>query len=141
MISSCLPFGELACFARFGLRICRVSSSTCSGNGRSSCAAISIRIIALGCSPPNSSWRRSNLSANSPGNLTTTGLLGNVIWLVCFGWWIALGHLVTAVPLGISIIGLPFAWAHLKLAGLALWPVGRIVVSNEEARGLRARAF
>lgn len=56
------------------------------------------------------------------------GTLGNIIWLVLAGWWLALGHLGAALLLGVTIIGLPFAWAHLKLAGLALWPVGRMVV-------------
>jgi uncharacterized membrane protein YccF (DUF307 family) len=57
------------------------------------------------------------------------GLLGNIIWLVLAGWWLALGHLLTAILLAITIVGLPFAWAHLKLAGLALWPIGKDVVS------------
>jgi len=61
------------------------------------------------------------------------GLIGNIIWLVLAGWWLALGHLITAVFLAITIIGLPFAWAHLKLAGISLWPVGKQVVSTEEA--------
>ena len=56
------------------------------------------------------------------------GFLGNVIWLVLAGWWLALGHLLTAVLLAVTIIGIPFAWAHLKLAGIALWPIGRIIV-------------
>jgi len=56
------------------------------------------------------------------------GLLGNIIWLVFAGWWLALGHLVAALLLAITIIGIPFAWAHLKLAGLALWPIGRMIV-------------
>jgi uncharacterized membrane protein YccF (DUF307 family) len=56
------------------------------------------------------------------------GFVGNVIWLVLAGWWLALGHLITALLLAVTIIGIPFAWAHLKLAGLALWPVGRDVV-------------
>jgi uncharacterized membrane protein YccF (DUF307 family) len=56
------------------------------------------------------------------------GCLGNVVWLVLAGWWLALGHLVEAVLLGITIIGLPFAWAHLKLAGIALWPIGKAIV-------------
>ncbi|HXQ50393.1 MAG TPA: YccF domain-containing protein [Stellaceae bacterium] len=56
------------------------------------------------------------------------GTLGNLIWLVVAGWWLALGHLVAAAVLAVTIIGVPFAWAHLKLAGLALWPVGRIIV-------------
>ena len=56
------------------------------------------------------------------------GLIGNLIWLVLAGWWLALGHLVTAVVLAMTIIGIPFAWAHLKLAGLALWPIGKEIV-------------
>ncbi len=56
------------------------------------------------------------------------GFLGNLMWLVLAGWWLALGHLLTAILLAITIIGLPFAWAHLKLAGLALWPIGKDVV-------------
>jgi len=56
------------------------------------------------------------------------GILGNLVWLVLAGWWLALGHLVTAVVLALTIVGIPFAWAHLKLAGLALWPIGRIIV-------------
>ena len=56
------------------------------------------------------------------------GVLGNLIWLVLAGWWLALGHLIAAVILAITIIGLPFAWAHLKLAGIALWPIGKMIV-------------
>ena len=56
------------------------------------------------------------------------GMLGNIIWLVLAGWWLALGHLVTALLLALTIIGIPFAWAHLKLAGIALWPIGKMIV-------------
>ena len=56
------------------------------------------------------------------------GFIGNLIWLVLAGWWLALGHLIVAILLAVTIIGLPFAWAHLKLAALALWPVGKDVV-------------
>ncbi len=56
------------------------------------------------------------------------GMVGNIIWLVLAGWWLALGHLVIAVLLFITIIGIPFGWAHLKLAGLALWPIGKMIV-------------
>jgi len=59
------------------------------------------------------------------------GTIGNLIWLILAGWWLALGHLITAVLLAITIIGLPFAWAHLKLAGLALWPIGKIIVPSD----------
>ena len=56
------------------------------------------------------------------------GLIGNLLWLVLAGWWLALGHLIIAIGLAITIIGIPFAWAHLKLAGLALWPIGKMIV-------------
>ena len=56
------------------------------------------------------------------------GFLGNVIWLLLAGWWLALGHLFFAALLAITIIGMPFAWQHLKLAGMALAPIGKMVV-------------
>src|SRR3569833_3657538 len=52
------------------------------------------------------------------------GVIGNIIWFILAGWWLALGHLGTAVLMAITIVGLTFAWAHLKLAGIALWPIG-----------------
>ena len=61
------------------------------------------------------------------------GVIGNLIWFVLAGWWLALAHLITALGLAITIIGLPFAWAHLKLAGLSLWPIGKEIVSSDEA--------
>ncbi len=61
------------------------------------------------------------------------GALGNVVWLVLAGWWLALGHIVIAVALAVTIIGIPFAWAHLKLAGLALWPIGKMIVPTDAA--------
>jgi len=57
------------------------------------------------------------------------GLFGNIIWFVLAGWWLALGHLITAILLAVTIIGIPFAWAHLKLAGIALWPIGKEIVA------------
>ena len=63
------------------------------------------------------------------------GLLGNIIWLVLAGWWLALAHVITAVMLAITIIGIPFAWAHLKLAGLALWPIGKMIVAKDQWQG------
>jgi uncharacterized membrane protein YccF (DUF307 family) len=56
------------------------------------------------------------------------GVIGNIIWLVLAGWWLALGHVLAAILVAVTIIGLPFAWAHLKLAGIALWPIGKTIV-------------
>ena len=60
------------------------------------------------------------------------GVIGNIVWLLLAGWWLALGHLLTAIALAITIIGIPFAWAHLKLAGIALWPIGKMIVEADD---------
>jgi uncharacterized membrane protein YccF (DUF307 family) len=62
------------------------------------------------------------------------GVLGNLIWLVLAGWWLALGHVLFALGWAVTIIGIPFAWAHLKLAALALWPIGKMIVPIEDDR-------
>ncbi|MBK9259529.1 MAG: YccF domain-containing protein [Polyangiaceae bacterium] len=56
------------------------------------------------------------------------GFLFNVIWLVVFGWGFAIAHLGSALLCAITIIGIPFAVAHFKLAILALWPFGKEIV-------------
>ncbi len=61
----------------------------------------------------------------NPGPLS---FIGNILWFVLAGWWLALGHLFTAVGLALTIIGIPFAWAHLKLAGLTLAPLATAIV-------------
>ena len=59
--------------------------------------------------------------------------LGNILWLVLFGWWLAAIHIVTGVFLAITIIGIPLAVANWKMVPLALWPLGREVVPVEVA--------
>jgi len=49
------------------------------------------------------------------------GTLGNVIWFILFGWWLALGHVFSAIANFLTIIGIPFGIQHLKLAGIAHW--------------------
>jgi uncharacterized membrane protein YccF (DUF307 family) len=58
--------------------------------------------------------------------------LGNIVWFVVAGWWLALGHVLTAIPLAVSIIGIPFAWANLKLVPISLTPLGRRIVDSED---------
>jgi len=57
-----------------------------------------------------------------------TSLLLNIVWFVFAGWWLAIHHIVLAAGLAITIIGLPFALQHLKLAVISLTPVGKAVV-------------
>ena len=52
----------------------------------------------------------------------------NILWLLLAGWWLALHHIVLALALAVTIIGIPFAWQHVKLAGLSLMPVGKAVI-------------
>ena len=56
--------------------------------------------------------------------------IGNVIWLLLFGWWLALGHLITGVALCLTIIGIPLGLANFKLIPVSLTPLGREVVSD-----------
>lgn len=55
-------------------------------------------------------------------------LVLNILWFVLAGWWLALQHIVLAAALAVTIIGIPFAWQHVKLAMLSLTPVGKAVV-------------
>ncbi|MBA4502741.1 YccF domain-containing protein [Marinobacterium sp. 3-1745] len=62
------------------------------------------------------------------------GMLGNVIWFVLAGIWLAIGHLMSAVACFVTIIGIPFGIQHLKLALIALAPVGQTVVDSDRQR-------
>ncbi len=54
--------------------------------------------------------------------------LGNVIWVVLAGWWIALEHLISGIALCITIIGIPFGIANFKMIPVALMPLGKQIV-------------
>jgi len=62
--------------------------------------------------------------------------VGNVIWFLLCGWWLALGHLVSGVLLCLTIIGIPLGLANFKLIGVSLLPLGRAIVTVEEAQEL-----
>ena len=63
-------------------------------------------------------------------------VIGNVIWLIFAGWWLALMHLVTGVLLFVTIIGIPLALGNWKLIPVSLWPFGREIVDIDEAERL-----
>lgn len=69
------------------------------------------------------------------------GLLGNIIWFIFAGLWLAIGHLLSAIFCFITIIGIPFGIQHLKLALISLAPIGQTIVSKQEAAAIRARNF
>ncbi|WP_294901934.1 YccF domain-containing protein [Tatumella sp. UBA2305] len=68
------------------------------------------------------------------------GTLLNIFWLIFFGWWLCLAHISAGIVQCITIIGIPVGIANFKIAAIALWPVGRRVVSVEEAKYARENA-
>ena len=59
------------------------------------------------------------------------GTIGNIIWFIFAGWWLALGHLGAAIANFISIIGIPFGIQHLKLALISVWPIGVEIIPSD----------
>lgn len=62
------------------------------------------------------------------------GAIGNVIWFVIAGWWLAIGHVLTALAQAITIIGIPLAWANVKLIPVTCFPFGKEVIGSDAAR-------
>jgi uncharacterized membrane protein YccF (DUF307 family) len=63
-------------------------------------------------------------------------LVGNIIWIVLFGWWLALGHLVTGVAMCLTIIGIPLGIASFKIIPITLVPLGVRIVPSEKYIGM-----
>ncbi|MCV7174421.1 YccF domain-containing protein, partial [Mycolicibacterium sphagni] len=61
-------------------------------------------------------------------------LVGNIIWIILFGWWLALGHLLSAIAMAVTIIGIPLALADLKMIPISLLPLGKDIVPVDQAR-------
>ena len=65
------------------------------------------------------------------------GLIGNIIWFIFAGIWLAIGHVISAICCFVTLIGIPFGIQHLKLAGIALAPIGKTIVDKEVAAAAR----
>src|SRR4051812_1893741 len=63
-------------------------------------------------------------------------VIGNVIWFLLAGWWLALGHLISGALMCLTIIGIPLGLANFKLIPVSLTPFGRDIVDVDQARGL-----
>lgn len=63
--------------------------------------------------------------------------LGNVIWVVLAGWWLALGHIVSGIALCITIIGIPMGVADFKMVPISLMPLGKEIVPTRDASAFR----
>ena len=75
-------------------------------------------------------WPFGRHVVREPGSSRVINTVGNVIWLVLFGWEMFLLHLLTGALLCITIIGIPFGIQAFKLSTLALWPMGREIVES-----------
>ncbi|MEM9037588.1 MAG: YccF domain-containing protein [Actinomycetota bacterium] len=75
-------------------------------------------------------WPFGRVVVRNPVRDRSLSTLGNVVWFVFAGWWLVLVHLITALALALTVIGIPFALANLKMAKLALLPYGRMVVDR-----------
>lgn len=78
---------------------------------------------------------RRRLSGREDIGTGPLGMIGNIIWFVLAGWWLALGHLGSAVANFISIIGIPFGIQHVKLALISLWPIGVEIIPSDTGIG------
>jgi uncharacterized membrane protein YccF (DUF307 family) len=58
-------------------------------------------------------------------------LIGNLIWIIFAGWWLALGHLTTGIALCLTIIGIPLGLANFKLIPISLVPLGKEIVPSD----------
>jgi len=72
-------------------------------------------------------WPFGRTAVRSP-HAGAGSLVGNIIWVVLAGWWLALEHLITGVLLAITIVGLPLALANFKMIPMAFAPFGRTIV-------------
>lgn len=74
-------------------------------------------------------WPFGRVVIRSPNSNLAISTLGNVIWFIFLGWWLAGLHIITGLLLMITIIGIPLGLANFKMAGLALLPFGKRIVS------------
>ncbi len=72
-------------------------------------------------------WPFGRTLVDTPG-AGSPSLLANIVWVLLAGWWLALGHVTTAIAQAVTIIGIPLAIANLKLVPVSLFPFGKTIV-------------
>ena len=63
-------------------------------------------------------------------------LIGNIVWFILAGWWLAIGHIITGVLMCLTVVGIPLGLANFKLIPVSVMPFGREIVDLEQARRL-----
>ncbi|WP_018125997.1 YccF domain-containing protein [Desulfovibrio oxyclinae] len=82
---------------------------------------------------------RRDLTGREDLGTSPVGFVGNVIWFLVAGIWLAVGHVASALACFVTIIGIPFGWQHLKLAAISLAPIGKSVVDVHVAEEVNRR--
>lgn len=80
---------------------------------------------------------RDELTRNEDIGTGSLGFIGNVLWFIFAGFWLAIGHVMSAIACFVTIIGIPFAIQHLKLAVISIAPIGQTIVDKEVAAAAR----
>ena len=78
---------------------------------------------------------RAEVSGREDVGTGVLGTIGNIIWFLIAGIWLAIGHVLTAIMCFLTIIGIPFGLQHIKLAKITLAPVGKTVVDKDDRPG------
>jgi uncharacterized membrane protein YccF (DUF307 family) len=81
-------------------------------------------------------WPFGRTVVDKPG-AGAPSVLGNIIWLIVAGWWLALGHLASGIALCVTIIGIPLGLANFKLIPISLLPLGKEIVRSDQAFTVR----
>jgi uncharacterized membrane protein YccF (DUF307 family) len=83
---------------------------------------------------------RELVDAELVGEPTVVGTtLANILWILLAGIWLFIGHITAAIGFALTIIGLPFAWAHLKLALASFMPLGKRIVPSDTVIWVQVR--
>ena len=79
-------------------------------------------------------WPFGRTAVHDPNRVPGVSAIANILWFILAGWWLALGQVLTGVLLCVTIIGIPFGIQSFKLAGLAMAPLARQIVSTDDPR-------
>lgn len=82
-------------------------------------------------------WPFGRTVVRKPGAGVGSGLM-NLVWFIVAGLWLAIGHIATSIVQAITVIGLPLAWANLKMIPVTCFPFGKEIVPDSSAQAIPA---
>jgi uncharacterized membrane protein YccF (DUF307 family) len=82
-------------------------------------------------------WPFGRTVVKNPERGKALAVAANIVWVILFGWWLALIHLFTGAILCVTVIGIPLGLAQMKMAPLAFAPYGKLIVTKQQAHEMR----